>query len=58
MNILVVGSVAYDTVKTPFGQADDVLGGSASYFSVAASFFTSVRLVAAVGECSEDCSED
>ncbi|MEE8537450.1 MAG: PfkB family carbohydrate kinase [Acidobacteriota bacterium] len=50
MNILVVGSVAYDTVKTPFGQAEDVLGGSASYFSVAASFFTSVRLVAAVGE--------
>jgi sugar/nucleoside kinase (ribokinase family) len=50
MKILVVGSIAYDTVRTPFGQAEEVLGGSASYFSVAASFFTSVRLVAAVGE--------
>ena len=50
MKILVVGSIAYDTVKTPFGEAENVLGGSASYFSVAASFFTPVRLVAAVGE--------
>ena len=50
MNILVVGSIAYDTVKTPFGEVEEVLGGSASYFSVAASFFTTVRLVAAVGE--------
>jgi sugar/nucleoside kinase (ribokinase family) len=50
MSILVVGSVAFDSVKTPFGQADKVLGGSATYFSVAASFFTEVRLVAVVGE--------
>ncbi len=50
MSILVVGSVAYDTVETPFGRAERVLGGSASFFSVAASFFTPVRLVAVVGE--------
>ncbi len=48
-SILVVGSVAFDSVKTPFGQADDVLGGSATYFSVAASFFSKVRVVAVVG---------
>jgi len=50
MSILVVGSVALDTVKTPFGQVEEVLGGSATYFSAAASFFTDVRLVAVVGE--------
>jgi sugar/nucleoside kinase (ribokinase family) len=50
MSILVVGSVAFDTVRTPFGQAEEVLGGSATYFSAAASFFTDVRLVAVVGE--------
>jgi sugar/nucleoside kinase (ribokinase family) len=49
MSILVVGSVAYDTVETPFGKAERVLGGSASYFSVAASFFVPVQLVAIVG---------
>ena len=47
--ILVVGSVAYDSVKTPFGTAREILGGSATYFSVAASFFTRVSLVACVG---------
>jgi sugar/nucleoside kinase (ribokinase family) len=50
MAILVVGSVAYDTVETPFGRAERVLGGSASFFSVAASFFTPVNLVAVVGQ--------
>jgi hypothetical protein len=50
VGILVVGSVAFDTVKTPFGQASEVLGGSATYFSTSASFFTDVRLVAVVGE--------
>jgi sugar/nucleoside kinase (ribokinase family) len=50
MSILVVGSVAYDTVETPFGKAERVLGGSASFFSVAASFFSPVRLVAVVGD--------
>ncbi|HEX7628871.1 MAG TPA: PfkB family carbohydrate kinase, partial [Candidatus Methylomirabilis sp.] len=50
MSILVVGSMAFDTIRTPFGEAQEVLGGSANYFSVAASFFTDVRLVAVVGE--------
>jgi len=50
MGILVVGSVAFDTVTTPFGKADEVLGGSATFFSGAASFFTDVSLVAVVGE--------
>jgi sugar/nucleoside kinase (ribokinase family) len=50
MAILVVGSVAYDTVETPFGRAERVLGGSASFFSVAASFFAPVNLVGVVGE--------
>ena len=49
MSVLVVGSVAYDTVETPFGRAERVLGGSASFFSVAASFFVPVNLVAVVG---------
>ncbi|MFQ5830341.1 MAG: PfkB family carbohydrate kinase [Candidatus Methylomirabilia bacterium] len=49
-DLLVVGSVALDSVKTPFGQATEALGGSATYFSYAASFFTTVRLVATVGE--------
>jgi sugar/nucleoside kinase (ribokinase family) len=48
--ILAVGSVAFDTIKNPFGVAEHVVGGSATYFSVAASFFTEVRLVAVVGE--------
>ncbi|MDZ4803453.1 MAG: PfkB family carbohydrate kinase [Candidatus Eisenbacteria bacterium] len=50
MSALVVGSVALDTVITPFGRADDVLGGSASFFSVAARLFTPVNLVAVVGD--------
>lgn len=50
MSILVVGSVAYDTVETPFGRAERVLGGSASFFSVAASFFVPVNLVGVVGD--------
>ncbi len=49
-DLLVVGSVALDSVTTPFGQATEVLGGSATYFSYAASFFTHVKLVAVVGE--------
>mgnify|MGYP001279775869 CR=1 FL=1 len=50
MEILVVGSVAFDSVETPFGQGNEVLGGSATYFSTSASFFTGVRLVAVVGD--------
>ena len=49
MSILVVGSVALDSVRTPFKEAKNVLGGSASYFAYAASYFGEVRLVAAVG---------
>jgi sugar/nucleoside kinase (ribokinase family) len=49
-DLVVVGSVALDTVKTPFGQAVEALGGSATYFAYAASFFAPVRVVAAVGE--------
>jgi len=50
MSILVVGSVAYDGIKSPAGSVDRVLGGSATYFSIAASFFTQVRVVAVVGD--------
>ena len=50
MGLLVVGSVAFDSVKTPFGQVEEALGGSATYFSTSASFFTEVSLVAVVGE--------
>ena len=48
--LMVVGTVAIDSVETPFGKKDSVFGGSASYFSYAASFFTPVELVAVVGE--------
>ncbi|MDF1579725.1 MAG: PfkB family carbohydrate kinase [Desulfuromonadales bacterium] len=50
MSILVIGSVAFDSVETPFGKVEDILGGSATYFSTSASFFTDVNLVAVVGE--------
>lgn len=49
MSILVVGSVALDTVETPFARVDDVLGGAASHFSTAASLYNQVNLVAVVG---------
>ncbi|MEK6755128.1 MAG: PfkB family carbohydrate kinase [Bacteroidota bacterium] len=50
MGLLVVGSVAFDSVETPFGKVKDALGGSAVYISVAASYFTApIRLVAVVG---------
>ena len=50
MSILVIGSVALDTVETPFGKVTEALGGSATHFSVSASYYTSVKLVAVVGE--------
>jgi len=50
MSILVVGSVAFDSVETPFGRVENVLGGSATYFATSASFFTDVNLVAVVGD--------
>jgi sugar/nucleoside kinase (ribokinase family) len=49
MSLLVVGSVAFDNVETPFGKRERMLGGSASHFSISASFFTDVRVVAVVG---------
>ena len=50
MSLLVVGSVAFDALETPHGKVPRALGGAATYFSVAASFFTPVRLVAVVGD--------
>lgn len=50
MSILVVGSVAFDSIETPAGRADRCLGGAATYFSLAASYFTQVRVIAVVGE--------
>lgn len=50
MSVTVVGSIAFDAVKTPFGERERMLGGSAVHFSLAASFFTDVRVVGPVGE--------
>jgi len=50
VSILAVGSVAFDTIKTPFDAVTDVVGGSLTHFSLAASFFTDVNLVAVVGQ--------
>ncbi|HLL92229.1 MAG TPA: PfkB family carbohydrate kinase [Solirubrobacteraceae bacterium] len=50
MPITVVGSIAYDTVKTPFGQRERMLGGAAVHFALAASFFDEVRVVGPVGD--------
>lgn len=50
MSLLVVGSVAFDAVETPFGKREKMLGGSASHFSLSASFFTKVRVVGVVGD--------
>src|SRR5690242_11797863 len=49
MSLVVVGSIGIDTVETPSTRREDVLGGSASYFAYAASFFTRVSLVGVVG---------
>ena len=49
MSLLVVGSVAFDAVETPFGKCDHMLGGSASHFSISASFFTDVSIVGVIG---------
>ncbi|MBN1527933.1 MAG: hypothetical protein JW895_02665 [Thermoleophilaceae bacterium] len=50
MSLVVVGSIAFDAVKTPFGERERMLGGSAVHFSMAASFFTDVRVVGPVGD--------
>jgi sugar/nucleoside kinase (ribokinase family) len=50
MSILVVGSVAFDSIETPQGKVDHALGGAATHFALAASFFTAVRVIGVVGE--------
>ncbi len=50
MSIMVVGSVAFDTVETPHGKVENVVAGAATYFALAASYFTNVRVVGVVGE--------
>ncbi|MDP6558585.1 MAG: PfkB family carbohydrate kinase [Candidatus Binatia bacterium] len=50
MSVLVVGTVAFDSIETPSGTAERVLGGSASYFAVAASFFSPVQIVGVIGQ--------
>ena len=50
MSLTVVGSIAFDSVRTPFGERERMLGGSAVHFSLAASFFTDVRVVGPVGD--------
>ncbi|MBI3697609.1 MAG: sugar kinase [Acidobacteria bacterium] len=50
MSLVVVGSVAYDGIETPYGKADRLLGGSATYISLGASFFGPVKIVAVVGD--------
>jgi len=50
MSLTVVGSIAFDSVRTPFGERDRMLGGSTVHFSLAASFFTEVRVVGPVGD--------
>jgi len=58
MPLLVTGSIGIDTVTTPYGVSENCIGGSAVYFSMAASFFTSVRLIGAVGsDCPFDLAE-
>lgn len=58
MAILVVGSVAFDSIETPSGRAERCLGGAATYFSLAASYFTDVRVIAVVGEDFTATEED
>jgi sugar/nucleoside kinase (ribokinase family) len=55
MSLLVVGSVAFDALETPFGKVDRTVGGAATYFAVAASFFTKVNLVGVVGDDFSKC---
>jgi sugar/nucleoside kinase (ribokinase family) len=50
MSIVAVGSIAFDSIATPLGRVENILGGSCTYFSLAASYFTDVRIVAVVGE--------
>ncbi|MEO7651709.1 MAG: sugar kinase, partial [Bryobacteraceae bacterium] len=58
MSLVVVGSVAYDGVETPYGKVDRMLGGACTYISLAASYFTHVKIVAVVGEDFEQVDTD
>jgi len=55
MSVLVVGTVAYDSIEAPAGSVERILGGSASYFALAASYFAPVRMVGVIGQ---DFSQD
>ncbi|HEX6768312.1 MAG TPA: sugar kinase, partial [Candidatus Binatia bacterium] len=50
MSVLVVGTVAFDSIETPSGSAERILGGSASYFALGASYFAPVRVVGVIGQ--------
>jgi len=50
MSLLAVGSIAFDSIRTPYGEVEEIIGGSATFFSVTASWFTSVSVVAVVGD--------
>src|SRR5688500_5336094 len=50
MGIVAVGSIGFDSIKTPFGSVEDIVGGSLTYFSLSASHFTDVSMVAVVGQ--------
>jgi hypothetical protein len=50
MSVVVVGSVAYDAIETPFGKRGRILGGAATYIALSASYFTKVGIVAVVGD--------
>jgi sugar/nucleoside kinase (ribokinase family) len=58
MSLLVVGSVAFDAVETPFGKCEKMLGGSSSHFSISASYFTQVRIVGVVGGDFTDAEQE
>jgi hypothetical protein len=59
MSLLVVGSMAFDSIRSPFGEVERVVGGSATYFSLAASYLAPVRLVSVVRyERSYDCRRE
>src|SRR4051794_11687570 len=56
MSLTVVGSIAYDAVKTPFGERERMLGGAATHFALAASFFDEVRVIGPVGDDFDEAS--
>ena len=56
MSLTVVGSLAFDAVKTPFGERERMLGGAATHFALAASFFDEVRVVGPVGDDFDEAS--